>query len=144
MMWKEQYRLGVEEVDKQHQELFERLSTFIQIVRDDMEWEQKIPQIEKTLKFMQDYVVEHFESEEKYQQHINFPGYEKHHLIHEQFKANIKKFANLFKNEGYEEESVLEFSGKLMTWLIKHVTGDDQEISGFVNSQKEGTDDYES
>jgi hemerythrin len=143
-MWKEQYRLGVDEVDNQHKELFERLSTFIKVVRGDMKWEQKIPEIKKTLKFMEDYVAEHFESEEKYQQQINYPGYEKHHEIHEQFKANIKKFADLFENKGYEEDLVQEFSGKLMTWLIKHVTGDDQQISNFVKSQKEGTDDCES
>ena len=139
MMWKEQYRLGMEEVDRQHKELFERLSSFISTVRsDEMEWEEKIPEIKKTLNFMQDYVVEHFDSEEEFQQEIGYPEHEEHHEIHEQFKGKIEEFADRFEEEGYEEELVQEFSGKLMTWLIKHVTGDDQKISEYLESKEEG------
>ena len=136
MMWKEQYRLGMEEVDRQHKELFERLSSFISTVRsDEMEWEEKIPEVKKTLNFMQEYVEEHFDSEEEFQQEIGYPEYEEHQEIHENFKGKIAEFAGRFEEEGYEEELVQEFSGKLMTWLIKHVTGDDQKIKDYLESQ---------
>ena len=139
MMWKEQYRLGMEEVDRQHKELFERLSSFISTVRsDEMEWEEKIPEVKKTLSFMQDYVVEHFDSEEEFQQEVGYPEHEEHHEIHEKFKGKIEEFAERFEEEGYEEELVQEFSGKLMTWLIKHVTGDDQKIKDYLESQEQG------
>ncbi len=142
MMWKEQYRLGMEEVDRQHKELFERLSSFIQTVRsDDMEWEEKIPEVKKTLEFMQEYVVEHFDSEEEFQQEIEYPGYEEHHEIHERFKSEIADFADRFKEKGFEEELAQEFSGKLMAWLINHVTGDDQKISEYLEEKQEADAD---
>jgi len=137
MMWKEQYRLGVEEVDRQHKELFERLSSFISTVRDDeMEWEKKIPEIKETMSFMQEYVVEHFDSEEEFQQEIGYPGYEEHQEIHERFKSEVAGFADRFEKEGYDQELAQEFSGKLMAWLINHVTGDDQKIKDYLESEK--------
>ncbi len=133
MMWKEQYRLGMEKVDQQHRELFDRLSSFIQTVRDDdMEWEEKIPEVKETLEFMKEYVVVHFDSEEEFQQEIGYPGFEEHKEIHERFKQEVADFAEQFEEEGFEEELAQEFSGKLMAWLINHVTGDDQEISDYL------------
>ena len=60
MIWKDEYKIGVELVDSQHEELFKRLGDFIVTVRSDQDKEEKRKEIEKTLDFMGEYVVTHF------------------------------------------------------------------------------------
>lgn len=140
MLWKERYRLGVEEVDQQHKELFDRVSSFIKVVKsDERSWEAKIDEVKETLEFMKNYVVTHFHSEEALQKRIGFPGYEEHKAIHENFKAEISDYARRFEEEGYDEDLVQEFSGKLMAWLINHVASTDQNIADYIDRQEGGS-----
>lgn len=137
MIWREEYKIGVKQVDKQHQELFKRLGNFIKTVRSDKEKEIKKEEVEKTLEFMGDYVVTHFDSEEALQKKYNYPEYEEHHEIHEKFKREVADFQKEYKNNDYNEDFVMEFSGRLLTWLINHVAATDQEIGDYINSIEE-------
>ena len=138
MIWKESYKIGVEEVDKQHKELFKRLNSFIKTVRNDEDdKETKREKVAETLEFMGDYVDEHFSDEEKLQKKYDYPDCEKHHEIHEKFKAEIREFAEEFSENEYDEEFVMDFSGRLLTWLINHVADTDQKIGKHINKVKE-------
>ncbi|KXS49920.1 hemerythrin [Halanaerobium congolense] len=136
MIWKDEYKIGVELVDSQHEELFKRLGDFIVTVRSDQDKEEKRKEIEKTLDFMGEYVVTHFNAEEALQKRYNYPDYENHHKIHEDFKAEIAEFKKEYKENDYDEDFVLEFSGRLLTWLINHVASTDQDIGEHINSVK--------
>lgn len=138
MIWRDDYKIGVELVDKQHKELFKRLGNFIKTVRSDSEKEIKKKEVEKTLDFMGEYVVTHFDSEEALQKKYNYPDYKEHHEIHENFKQEVFEFQKEYKNNDYNEDFVMEFSGRLLTWLINHVASTDQKIGDHINSIEEG------
>ncbi len=131
-MWKEKYRIGVEKIDEQHLELFHRVEDFIKTVRSEGAWEGKIQKVKETLEFMSAYVVTHFDDEEEYHKQINFPESKEHKQLHERFKAEVGIYVTKFAEEGYDEELVQEFGGKLMTWLIYHVAGADQKIGEYA------------
>lgn len=131
-MWKERYRVDVESIDEQHIELFSRLSNFIKIVQNEENWDEKIEEVKKTMEFMQEYVVYHFDDEEKYMKEINYPDIELHKKIHKEFKEGINNYVELFEVEGFTEEKIQELSAKLMTWLIMHVGKMDQQIGKYV------------
>jgi hemerythrin len=131
-MWKEHYRVGSDLIDTQHQELFKRVSKFIQVVQGSEPWEDRLEQVQDTLVFMQHYVIIHFADEEELQEEMGYPELEKHRKIHEDFKAEIQQFAMMVKREGFDEEKVQEFSAKVMTWLIMHVGREDQKIGEFL------------
>ncbi|NLJ68517.1 MAG: hemerythrin family protein [Firmicutes bacterium] len=135
MMWKDKYKIGVELIDGQHRELFGRVSSFLQAVQGEGDWEVKLEQVKSTLQFMQNYVVEHFEAEEAFQRQIGFPEYEKHKQVHDEFKSTVNDYAETFVKEGYTQELVQELGAKLMTWLIMHVAAADQRIGAFVREQ---------
>ena len=116
--------------------LRDRLNSFLKVVRSDEKMENKVEEINKTLEFMGEYVVIHFDSEEKVQQKYNYPDYEEHHQIHEDFKNEVKEFKEQFQNDKYNEELIMEFSGRLLTWLINHVTGEDQNIAEYVKKEE--------
>lgn len=132
-MWKEKYKIGVELIDGQHKELFRRVLDFIKTVQAEDPWESKLSAVKETMEFMKEYVIIHFADEENYQKEIGFPGYEKHKQIHDSFKDEVAKYDKKLENEGYTEQTVQEFGGKLMAWLINHVAGEDQKIGDFRN-----------
>jgi hemerythrin len=135
MMWKENYKIGVPLIDQQHEELFNRVSTFIQTVQKKGDWEEKMSKVKETMEFMQQYVVFHFNAEEEYQESINYPDLKAHKEAHAKFRQGVNNYAQRLAQKGYKEELVQEFGGKLMAWLIMHVMGTDQKIGQYVKSQ---------
>ena len=134
MMWKDKYKVGVESIDDQHRELFKRLEEFIQIVQNkDVKWEDRLNKAKEVLSFLQDYVVFHFEDEEKFQESINYPDIDIHKEAHRKFRAGINEYVEIFIDGGFTEEKMQEFSAKLMTWLIMHVGKMDQKIGEYIN-----------
>jgi hemerythrin len=127
-MWKDKYKIGVEKIDNQHKELFDRVSEFLFSLRREGSWEEKVPKVKETLEFMLSYVIIHFEDEEAYQKEINHSGLISHKEIHDQFKQEVGIFAERFNNEGFDEVLVQKFAGILLAWLINHVAVYDRKI----------------
>ena len=135
MMWKEKYKVGVSSIDQQHEELFGRVSKFLQTVKSGEKWEEKLIAVKETMSFMQEYVVTHFHDEEVYHEQINYPGIEEHKEAHRKFKQAVSDYAVRMETEGYTEDLVQEFGGKLMTWLIMHVAVMDQRLGEYAKMQ---------
>jgi hemerythrin len=135
MMWKEKYKIGIQLIDEQHKELFDRVEKFVTALRKEGDWQKKLPEIKKTLSFMQNYVVVHFNAEEVYQKKIGYPDLQKHHLIHKEFTDYVMQCARDFEKESYPEQSVQQFAGKLLAWLINHVVATDLKMSKYVKEE---------
>lgn len=136
MMWKDKYSIGVSTIDAQHKELFKNLGEFIVLVRDsETSWESRLDKAKETLDFLQQYVVYHFDDEEKFQESIDYPELERHREAHRKFREGIDEYVQIFASGGFTEEKMQEFSAKLMTWLIMHVGKMDQKIGEYVREK---------
>ena len=135
MFWKERYELGVDRIDAQHRELFERIQLFVQTVRSEEDWKSKISRVNETLEFMKLYVVEHFHDEEAYQREIGYPGYEMHKAKHDGMVQYVLDTYAEYERKGYDQQLMQQFSGKLLAWLINHVASDDQRIADFAKEK---------
>ncbi|NBG87903.1 bacteriohemerythrin [Isachenkonia alkalipeptolytica] len=137
-MWKDRYKIGVERIDEQHRELFQRVEEFLKATNDPQRtWEDKIEKVKETMNFMGEYVHYHFDDEEKLQEELGYPNIEDHKKAHEKFKKGIEEYIEKLENENYSEELVQEFGGKIMTWLIMHVGDVDQKIGDYVTKERE-------
>lgn len=134
-MWKEKYKLGVPLIDTQHKELFSRVTDFVKALRSPGEWSDKLTVVNSTMAFMQEYVVTHFDAEEAYQKEIQYPGFDFHHKIHEDFKEEVNAFAVKFSQDA-SEDLAQAFAGKLLAWLINHVAATDLKIAEFALSKE--------
>ncbi len=132
MIWKEKYKLGVPQIDGQHQELFRRVTDFVETVRKPVPWEEKVEKVNQTLAFMKDYVVTHFHDEEAYQKKIGYPQLEAHTKIHNDMVAYVVDIARQYEEQGYQEQLIQQFAGKLLAWLINHVASEDQKIADYA------------
>ena len=137
-MWKEEYKVGIELIDSQHKELFEKLEGFIIIARDkEISWEDRLEKVQESLDFLKGYVEFHFDEEEKLQEEIGYPDIEEHKIAHKDFKAGINSYVKMFEEGEFTEEKIQEFSAKLMTWLIMHVGYMDQRIGKYMKEKGE-------
>lgn len=133
MIWKEKYKIGVPLIDAQHEELFSRVTAFVETLRSDKEWDAKVASVNETLNFMKDYVVTHFHDEEAYQGEIGYPQLEQHRKIHNDMVAYVGTISERCENGGLNEITMQQFAGKLVTWLVNHVVADDQKIADYVD-----------
>jgi hemerythrin len=140
MLWRDKYELGIPLIDSQHRELFRRVDTFFQTVRTTVPWDQKVERVNETLEFMKAYVVEHFKDEEAYQLEVGYPSYEAHRQKHQDMVRYVLDFSEEYEVKGCDEQLMLNFAGKLLSWLINHVAAEDQRIAAYALS-KGGADD---
>lgn len=140
MLWKEKYRVGVGLIDDQHEELFCRVEEFMKTLRSQEDWDQKITKVNETLEFMKEYVITHFHDEEVYQEIIGYPEIDEHRKIHSDMVAYVGGVAKQYEEEGFKEELMQQFGGKLLAWLINHVASSDQSIAEFAKSLEEANE----
>lgn len=132
MLWKDKYELGVALIDRQHKELFNRVEAFMQTLRSAASWEDKVQHVNETLEFMNGYVVEHFRDEEAYQKKIGYPELEAHKKIHADMVNYVLAVTKTYEENGFDQQLMQQFGGKLLAWLINHVAAEDQHIADYA------------
>lgn len=136
-MWKERYEIGVERIDEQHRELFQRVEEFLKATNDPKKnWDEKVEKVKETMNFMGEYVNYHFDDEEKLQEELGYPNLAEHKEAHRKFKKGIKEYIEKLEADDYSEDLVQEFGGKIMTWLIMHVGDVDQKLGDYISKDK--------
>jgi hemerythrin len=136
MIWKEKYEIGVPEIDAQHMELFSRVGSFLNTLRSDTKWEEKVNKVNETVAFMKDYVITHFRDEEAYQEEIGYPERDRHKKIHDGMVEYVAEVSKQYEEFGFKEIHMQQFAGKLVTWLVNHVVAEDQKIADYAKSRE--------
>jgi hemerythrin len=115
MTWtKEEYGTTVDVCDQQHQELFNRLNTLNDAVSDG-----ERGAIGSRLDNLIDYVVEHFQTEERMMEEKSFNGLAKHREEHENLVSTCADLQKKFHaNEAEVETETMAF---LKNWLNHHI-----------------------
>lgn len=124
MLWKEHYKIGVETIDRQHQELFQITESLLTAVTQGA----GAAVYEQSLAFLTRYVVEHFRDEEAYQSAIHYSGLPLHREEHAQFTRAIHAYAQRWEDSGHDPAVMKNLSGMTTAWLIYHVISADRNI----------------
>ena len=134
-MWKESFRIGVELVDTQHKELFQKIGELLKGINASVEKNKQ--ECIRAILFLKDYSVKHFAEEEAYQKSIGYPEFESHRGQHEKFiRTVLDHEKNMIKSD-FDEKDVKEFTGMLIAWLLYHVADSDQKIGRYARKVKE-------
>ncbi len=129
LQWDESLRVGVQEIDGQHQKLVQMICDLHEAMRSG----QGKDQIEPILRELEDYTVEHFGYEEKLMERHKYPGYLNHRKEHQAFVDKVIAFGNEF----HENRTALtmEIMNFLKNWLVGHIKGTDRKYSSFFNER---------
>lgn len=122
----DEYRTGIDLIDREHEELFHIVAETEQFVRsfDSFNGYDHFMELLHKLKL---YTTEHFQDEEEYMERIHYKGLAAQKRAHEAF---ISKLESIDRDEIEKEpeenlHKLLEF---LIGWLINHILNTDKKI----------------
>ena len=128
LKWSKDYELGNDLVDSQHKRLFELVSDIDKACNEG----DDINSLSKTLDFLLQYTVLHFNDEEALQIKYNFPEYENHKKLHEEFEAIVSEKVAEFKENGGAKDLSDAVNDFVIKWLINHILKEDMKIKEYM------------
>ncbi|MCM1053985.1 MAG: hemerythrin family protein [Bacteroides sp.] len=139
--WKDQYCVGVEEIDSAHMRLFTIVRRLLKnLMANDYEKNKKT--CIEVIKYLKQYTVQHFAEEEAFQIKIGYGGYTNHKRIHDSMRdVTIPALEKHMIESDFSEKSVDHFAGVCAAWLTAHVMLEDQAIVGRTKSMWEANYD---
>jgi hemerythrin len=109
------------------------------LLRDYMRRGQSRDVIRDTLKFLDAYVVEHFETEAKYMERHSYPELLQHRAEHEKFLKDFGAFKEKFASLQAQGESTtflgIDIVRKLNDWFTDHISTVDTKMGVFLRER---------
>lgn len=123
---KEEYKIGVEQIDEQHKKLFELADKAYILLKDELVID-KYDKIVEILEELKEYTIFHFRSEEEYMQSIGYKRLFTQKIEHDNF---IKELENVDYSsiDAKQDESLVKILNFLNDWLIEHILKTDKLI----------------
>lgn len=129
--WTEDLRTGNELIDQQHKQLIQAINELLNACAQG----KGRTEVERTMRFLQDYTAKHFADEEQLQQRYRYPDYANHKRYHEAFKQTVRDLAQELQKEG----PTIVLVGKLNTsvggWLLNHIKREDVKVAAHIRAQ---------
>ncbi len=126
--WLPQYDVNVSDIDRQHQELFRMMNELL-----DATWDGKGKEfIKDALKFLANYTVNHFATEEAYMRNFSYAGYIDHKRVHDELTAQVNEFVKSCEDQGVTTDTLVSVILGLGNWIKDHIRGMDQKLGRFL------------
>ena len=123
---KEEYKIGLDHIDKQHEKLFELADKAYMLLKDEFAVD-KYDKIVEIINELKEYTIFHFKSEEEYMESINYKGLFSQKLQHEKF-INVLQELDFKQIDENQDESLIKMLDFLNYWLSDHILISDKFI----------------
>ena len=133
--WTGNLSTGIGWQDQQHMELFDRINSLL----DAMKQRKGVEEVDKIIKYLDDYVIYHFEKEEACMEEYGYAGYSFHKKEHTAFingLSNIKK--EIERQGGITLTIAIQIQNNICDWLINHIGDVDKKLGAFLKNRKQG------
>ena len=124
--WKDEYSVGIKELDAQHQQLIE-LSNQLETAIIERKTRKIMGDI---LEGLGNYTIEHFGYEERLFAQYNYPDMISHIKEHKEFIEKVEKLNKEYKL-GKISMSV-QMLAKIKDWVVNHILVSDKEYETFL------------
>lgn len=128
IVWRDDYCIGVDFIDKEHKQLFSTMNKLLRISaeEDKSEWVCR-----EGVKYLKNHTLEHFEHEESYMKSINYSEYDLHKRLHDDFRyETLPALEEEMAESNYSVESIRHFLGVCIGWVVGHTQTEDSAITG--------------
>ncbi len=126
MHWRDEYSLGILEIDSQHKTLIRHFSTIEEAIRQGQSWSTVYFHISD----LKEFARFHFTCEEALMRLFGFPDIRLHTAEHTHFFKVLGEIEKNSINKAIEMELV-EF---LRVWTTKHIVRSDREMARHILS----------
>lgn len=131
VVWKDEYLIGVEQVDRQHRELFDRFHRLM----DALTGGTARHELQETIVFLESYAEDHFCEEETLLREYHYPDADSHRTAHETFRQQLCGFRESLAEQGATNLLVIETVRTLFQWLVDHVCGMDRAFVSYLQQR---------
>jgi hemerythrin len=126
--WNPSLATGVDQVDREHQEIFRQTALLNQAMSEG----KGSQEIKNIIDFVDEYIISHFVHEESLMEKYNCPAADANKQAHNLFIAKFKGLKNKFNTNGSSITLVLEISSTINDWLIQHIGAIDTQLGACV------------
>jgi hemerythrin len=131
--WSPSLAVGITTIDAQHQELVRAFNA----LEGAMEHGKGTDRVLPTLRFLGEYAVKHFGTEEHLMRLHAYPGYAEHRAAHEAFKNDFARLLKETETTQLRVAKTMEVSRKLLDWLFTHIKRMDREMAAHLAARGE-------
>jgi len=123
LKWKDEYLLGMEALDYEHQDLFDCLNQIYEQCSLKADYET----VADCLGRLQSRLAAHFALEENTMREMKNPHYAAHKAEHDRFLDEVTGAVAAFVEE-FEHEDVDELAHRVQEWIVRHITTFDRQL----------------
>lgn len=127
LKWKDEYLIGVQIIDEQHEKLFEIAGRAYDLLNNDM-YLDKYDKIVEILEELKEYAVYHFKCEEEYQLSIGYRKFISHKAEHDEFIHKVEN-TDLNKIDADQNSYLLSILEFIVNWTSEHILQKDKQIT---------------
>lgn len=120
---------GNQDIDNQHKALIDAINNLLAACQAG----KGRTELDKVLRFVEEYTVKHFTDEQNLMRSKNYPELMAHIKLHESFKRDLRQIAEKLQKEGPSIVLVSDVNMKLGDWLVKHIKTQDKKFADFNN-----------
>lgn len=120
--WREEFSVGVAEVDHEHQELIEAINCMHRSVQEGVTRKQVI----EALGDIYAQIASHFALEEKFMRNSRYPAYASHKTDHEALLDDLRDIMDEVEDDGEFDENRLSID--LDRWFSDHFQTHDAKL----------------
>lgn len=123
---KEEYLIGVEQIDKEHTVLFAIADEIYELCKNEFV-PDKFDHITNLIQRLRDYAIMHFEHEEAYMESIQYKRMFTQKIQHDNFKRKLDTM-DLEIIDDDQEQAIEELLKFVTDWLVEHILETDKRI----------------
>lgn len=125
-LMKDEYLVGIKEIDEEHKELFQIANEAYAVFGDDY-IADKFDNIVAIITKLKEYASTHFANEEAYMERIQYKRRLSHKIEHIEFLEKINEI-DFDKIDQNQTDALLEILDFLGNWLVHHILENDKKI----------------
>ena len=133
LQWKDEFSVGIEEVDNQHKELMEMIKSLLKICMVDSK--TKFESFNKLAAKAIERFIEHFGTEEKLMLESDYPKYDEHKARHDKLLVDVKEMMEKIPKENGDEK-LMNIVIFIREWFVETVHGSDKEMGIYFNEYR--------
>lgn len=125
--WNRNLSTGVEWQDRHHKELFKRVNALL----DAMSVGMGKDEVDRVFRFLDSYIVVHFDAEEQAMSKHGYPYAVEHLCEHTGFIEDVAALRHEFAG-GPTGVLVVKVQKLVVDWLINHIGGEDKRLGSYI------------
>ncbi len=136
--WKKEYSINIKVIDNEHRKLFEIGQSIYDLAMNKhyVDYYDRILDLVDELK---EYTVYHFSDEERVMRLYDYPDFDNHKKIHEEFVEKIEN-VNLNTVDDDQQKAILKLMDFVYVWIDEHILGQDLKIKDYFNQLRNSVD----